>query len=64
MLLWIATKMHLLNPSSIRINKKGDNGSHFLIALEGLKVGEGDPLTRIERKDEETSERIHWVQVG
>ena len=62
--MWITVEMHLLRLSAIRINKKGDNESPCLISLKGLKVGEGDPLTRIEKKDEETSERIHWVQVG
>lgn len=60
----IAAEILLLRPSTIRMKRKGDKGSPFLIPLEGLKVGEGAPLTRIETKDEETNDRIHWVQVG
>ena len=62
--LLVATEMYLLRPSTIGINKKGDKGSPCQIPLEGLNVGEGVPLINIEKKDEETSERIHWVQVG
>ena len=41
------------------INIKGERGSPYLIPLEGLKVGEGMPLIRMEKKDDEISE---WIQ--
>ena len=56
--------MLLLSPSAISINKKGERGSPCLIPLEGRNVGEVDPLIRIEKKEEEMSDMIHWVQVG
>lgn len=50
------------NPSIIRIKKKGETGSPCIMMREGLKVSKGDPLTKIEKKAEESRDMTHWVQ--
>ena len=59
-----ALVIDLLSPSAIRINKKGERGSPYLIPLEGLKVGDRDPFIRIDKKEEEMSDDIQWIDVG
>lgn len=49
----------LMIPSAMRMNGKGERGSPCLIPLDGLKVGDGEPFSRIEKKEEEMSEDIH-----
>ena len=51
-------------PSIMIMNIKGERGSPYRIPLEGLKVGEGEPLTRIEKKVVEVSFKIQLTQVG
>lgn len=45
----------ILLPRSLiaRMNNKRERGSPFHMPLEGLKVSEGDPFGRIEKKVEE-----------
>lgn len=49
----------LLSPSTIRMNKNGERGSPYLIPLDGLKVGDREPFSTMEKKEEEMSEDIH-----
>lgn len=46
----------------MRMNRKGERGSPCLIPLEGENVPVGDPLRRIEKKVEETKDKIHLIQ--
>ena len=58
--------MDLLSPSAIKMNRNGERerGSPCLIPLDGLKVEDGVPFSRMEKKEEKMSEVIHWIQVG
>ena len=47
----------------MKIKGKGERGSPCLIPLEGVKVDEGEPLTRTEKKGVEIRERIQLVQI-
>lgn len=60
----IALVIDMLSPSAIRMNTKGERGSHCLMPMEGLKVGVGDPFSRIEKKEEEMRDDIQWIYVG
>jgi hypothetical protein len=46
--------MVLPKPSSIRMKRKGERD----------KVGEGEPLIKIEKKVEESRDEIHCIQVS
>ena len=48
--------MDLLRPSAIRMKRKGESGSPFLMPLEGLNVEVEMPLSRREKKEEEMRE--------
>ena len=56
--------MDLLSPSAIKMNRNGESGSPFLMPLDVLKVEIGVPLSRIEKKEEDISHIIQWIQVG
>jgi len=45
-----ATFKSLPNTSATKINKNGDNGSPCLILRDGMKVPNGNPLIRIEKR--------------
>ena len=62
--LWMAAWMVLLRPSAIRMKRNGESGSPYQIPLEGLNVEVGEPLRRMEKKEEEMREYIHWIQLG
>jgi hypothetical protein len=50
------------SPSAMRIKRKGERGSPFLMPREGEKGMEGDPLTRMEKKSMERRESTHLIQ--
>jgi hypothetical protein len=43
---------------------KGERESPCLMPQEGEKVEEGDPLTKIEKREEELRERTYLIQIG
>jgi len=47
----------------MRIKRKGESGSPCLRPLEGVKVLEGEPLTRIEKLEEATRAMTHLTQL-
>ena len=50
------------SPSATMIKRKGERGSHCLIPLEALKGVEGEPLTKIKKKADETIFMTQLVQ--
>ena len=54
--LWMAAWMDLLRPSTIRMKRKGESGSPYLMPLEGLNVEVEIPLSRMEKNEEEMRE--------
>ena len=56
--------MVLLRPSAIRMKRNGESGSPYRMALEGFNLEVGVSLSRMEKKEEEMREYIHWIQVG
>ena len=58
----LAEVIALPNPFIMRMKRKGERGSPCLIPLEGENVPAGDPLRRIEKKAEETNDKIHLIQ--
>ena len=62
---WTLTLWICPNPYIIRTKRKGERGSPFLMPIEGWKVLEGVPLTRMEKKVVETKVKIQftkWLQ--
>ena len=53
-----------LNPSAIRMKRKGESGSPCLIPLEGEKGFEGTPLMGMENRAEEVRLTIQETQMG
>ena len=51
--------MDMLSPFAIKMNRNRERGSPCLIPLDGLKVDDGVPFSRMEKKEEEMSEVIH-----
>jgi len=47
----------------MRMKRKGESGSPFVRPLEGIKVFEGEPLTRIEKMEEVTRAMTHLTQL-
>ena len=47
------------SPYIMRIKRKGESGSPCLRPLKGVKVLEGEPLTRIEKLEEVTRAMTH-----
>jgi len=43
----------------MRMKQKGESGSPYLRPLEGVKILEGEPLTRIEKLEEVTRAMTH-----
>ena len=56
--LLMAAWMDLLRPSAIRIKRKGESWSPYLMPLEGMNVEEGMLLSRMEKTEEEMRE---WI---
>ena len=50
--LWMASWMDLLRPYAIRMKRKGESGSPFLIPLKGLNVEVGMPLSKMKKKED------------
>ena len=48
----IVALIEWLRPSSIRMKRKGERGSPYLIPLDGEKGCDGTPLIRMEKKAE------------
>jgi hypothetical protein len=48
----------------MRIKMKGDSRSPWKNPLEVEKVEEGVPLTKMEKKENEVKDRIHFTLVG
>ena len=59
----IAAWMERPRPSAMMMKRKGERGSPCLIPLEGEKVLEGIPLTKMEKKAEEVKFMIHVTQL-
>ena len=53
-LLSLSDAIELPNPSAMRIKGNSDRGSPYLRTLEVFINPEGTPLTKIEKKSEET----------
>ena len=60
----MATWMVLVRPFAIRMKRNEESGSPYKMPLEGLNVEVGVPLSRMEKKEEEMREYIHWIQMG
>jgi hypothetical protein len=56
--------MDQLSPSTIKMKRKGESGSPFLISLEGEKVLEGTPLTKMENRADEVRLNIQDTHKG
>jgi len=53
--------MDRTKPSAIKMKRKGERGSPYRMSQEGEQVLEGEPLIKMEKKDEEVRERTHLV---
>jgi len=49
----------LPSPSIISIKRKGESTSPFVRTLEGIKISEGEPFTKIEKLEEVTKAMTH-----
>jgi len=47
----------------MRMKRKGESGSPYLRPLEGRRISEGDPLTKIEDLEEVTRATTHLIQL-
>jgi len=47
----------------MRMKRKGESGSPYLRPLEGRKISEGEPFTKIEKLDEVTRPMTHLTQL-
>jgi len=45
------------------IKRKGERGSPYLRPLEGVKISEGEPFTKIEKLEEVTRAITHLTQL-
>jgi hypothetical protein len=54
--------MEYPRPFDIRIKNKWESGSPFRMPLDLVKVGEGDPLIKMEKKADEVKDIIHLIQ--
>jgi len=45
----------------MRIKRKGESGSPCLRPMEGVKISEGEPFTRIEKLGEVTKAITHLI---
>ena len=50
--LWMAAWMDLLRPSAIRMKRKGESRSPYLMPLDGLNVEVGILLSKMEKEEE------------
>jgi len=55
--------MALPKPSIMRIKRKGERGSPCLRPLEGMKISEGDPFTRIKTMEDVTKAITYLTQL-
>jgi len=47
----------------MRMKRRGESGSPYLRPLEGIKVSEREPLTKIEKLEEVTTTITHLTQL-